>query len=132
MKRVFQMLALIVALTAGLVWLAVNFLFDRFLGMPRYRYDTVRARDLTVPGEPVPAGTQPEAAGREERRLRSVALGDLEPEHADVEAERALQVEDDQVGALADLEAADLVRDVLRQHGLVVRRVLERLVLGRR
>lgn len=33
-------------LQAGAVWLVVNFVFDRFLGLPRYRYDVVRQRDL--------------------------------------------------------------------------------------
>jgi hypothetical protein len=28
-------------LRAGVVWFGVNFIFDRFLGLPRYRYDTV-------------------------------------------------------------------------------------------
>jgi hypothetical protein len=52
-------------LRAGVVWLGVNFIFDRFLGLPRYRYDTVlpdakpdpftRNSATTIPGENRPA-----------------------------------------------------------------------------
>lgn len=49
-------------LSAGVVWLGVNFLFDRFLGLPRYRYDTVTRRELApaVPGN-APGGSASDA-----------------------------------------------------------------------
>lgn len=59
-------------LSSGLVWFSVNILFDRFLGMPRYRYDTVSPRELAPASAPLPADTPPDTAVRRPAFLERV------------------------------------------------------------
>ena len=44
--------------SATIVWLAVNFVFDRFLGLPRYRYVIPRGYDFHDPTPSVPAAAE--------------------------------------------------------------------------
>lgn len=66
-------------LRAGVVWVGTNFVFDRFLGLPRYRYDAVTARAIADASAPDPSAT---ASSRSrpaflERTPATVALADV-------------------------------------------------------
>ncbi len=66
-------------LRAGTVWLATNFVFDRFLDLPRYRYDTVPRSAMHEPAS-VDSALHAPATGRPaflERIPAAVALSDV-------------------------------------------------------
>jgi hypothetical protein len=65
-------------LRAGVVWVVTNYVFDRFLGLPRYRYDAVSPREIAEAATATPSATVSRSRPAFlERAPATVALADV-------------------------------------------------------
>ena len=109
---------------ATMVWLAVNFVFDRFLGYPRYRYTMAVSEGHTPPSsapDPVANGNGPTAVHPVfmQRMTKSVTLEGLIAIKAE---QHYIQVITDNGSELVLYRLSDAVREMPLDYGVQVHR----------